>query len=205
LELSKYNADIVNIKSNFLHQKGWYDMKKMQFVLIVLAVLAMLANIAAAPLAISLIQVRNDAGGGAVFVFRVNGQFSPAQLKGTVHVNGEDINFPLYCVQKDETTVQCTTSRNAGGNHVVVTFGGSKFWTDVPEAAAPQYCYNVYDDSSARYGRSFYLLTSYCQDTPALYNDMIKLDIVNHGVFDIYTFSHGANPINEDAYFYLAR
>jgi hypothetical protein len=113
-------------------------MKKMQFVLVALAVLAMVTSVAAAPVvpghgSTALIQVRNDPGGSVTFVFRVEGQLPKSQLHGAVHVNGEDANFPLSCVQKDDTTVQCTTSRNAGGKNVVVTFGGASFWTDVPE------------------------------------------------------------------------
>ncbi len=153
-------------------------MKKMQFVLVSLALLAMLTSVAAAPLAISLIQVRNDAGGSVVFVFKVSGQFSSAQLKGTVHVNGDDLNFPLNCVQKDETTVQCTTSKNAGGKNVVVTFGGSKFWTDVPEAAAPQsqFCNNIYvwaPPEGDGFSWVLVTLTRHCQNTPANYGDIL--------------------------------
>lgn len=163
-------------------------MKKMQYVFVVLALLTMLTGIAAAPVvpghsSTALIQVRNDPGGSVTFVFRVEGQLPKSQLKGAVHVNGEDANFPLYCVQKDDTTVQCTTSRNTGGKNVVITFGGASFWTNVPESRPQpqslcQYSYDVYDwngnslpDSTAWEG-----FFSFCQDVPAEEGDTIFTD-----------------------------
>lgn len=53
-------------------------MKKMKYVGLLLSLFATLVSIAAAPLAgtaIALVEVRNDAGGGIMFVFRVEGQF----------------------------------------------------------------------------------------------------------------------------------
>lgn len=188
-------------------------MKKMQLVLVVFAVLAMVTSVAAAPVvpghgSTALIQVRNDPGGSVTFVFRVEGQLPKSQLHGAVHVNREDANFPLYCVQKDDTTVQCTTSRNTGGKDVVVTFGGASFFTSVPESVVEvvpsQYCYNVYYDSNARYSSHFVRLGSHCQEAPAAYDDWIKLDLVTPGYFDIYKFAPGAGVIHEDAYYSLA-
>jgi hypothetical protein len=134
-----YNVGVVIFNPICYIKKGRYEMKKMQLVLVVFAVLAMVTSVAAAPVvpghgSTALIQVRNDPGGSVTFVFRVEGQLPKSQLHGAVHVNGEDANFPLSCSQKDEHTVQCTTSRNAGGKNVVVTFGGASFWTYVPEA-----------------------------------------------------------------------
>lgn len=118
-------------------------MKKIQFSLIILlALLVMTTGTAFAGSALSLIEVRNDKS-GATFIFRVTGEFSRSELNsGFVQVSGGD-NYPLSCAQQDATTVVCHTTKKAGGN-VVVSFGGSSFWTDVP-VAPQQICYAVYD------------------------------------------------------------
>jgi hypothetical protein len=212
-----YNVGVVIFNPICNTKKGRYEMKKMQFVLVALAVLAMVTSVAAAPVvpghgSTALIQVRNDPGGSVTFVFRVEGQLPKSQLHGAVHVNGEDANFPLYCVQKDDTTVQCTASRNTGGKNVVVTFSGASFSTSVPEgvevveAVVPsQYCYNVYYDSNARYSSNFVRVGSHCQDAPAEVGNMIKLDLITPAdVFEFYKFASGAFSIHEDAYYSLA-
>lgn len=111
-------------------------MKKYQFkVRLFLSVLAILTSMAAAPMkgrVISLDQVRNDMHGGVTFIFSVSGHFSKPELKGIVQVQGEDANYKLYCSQVEKTKVRCTTSKKVGGKNVVVTFGGSSFWTRVP-------------------------------------------------------------------------
>jgi hypothetical protein len=131
-------------------QKGRYEIKKIKYVFVILAILAMLTDVAAAPVvpghsSTALIEVRNDPGGSVTFIFRVEGQLPKSQLKGTVHANGMNAIFPLSCVQKDQHTVHCTASRNAGGKNVVVTFGGASFWTDVPETRpAPVHDEHIY-------------------------------------------------------------
>jgi hypothetical protein len=162
-------------------------MKKLKFAWVLLSLLAMLTSIAAAPMAasvIALIEVRNDRGGGIMFVFRVNGYFSRSELKGIVDVLGEDAMYNLYCAQKDETTVNCTVSRKTAGKHVVVTFGGATFNAFVPETRAPQssqYCNNVYGwapPEGGGFGWVLVTLTTHCQDIPANYGDLI---------FDVYS------------------
>lgn len=185
-------------------------MKKIQFrFMVLLSVLAVLVSIAAVPMAgsaISLIEVRNDPLGGVIFVFSVNGKLSKSELKGFVQVQGGDANYSLGCNQVDESTVQCTTSKKAGGNNVVVTFGGSTFWTYVPEAATP-YCYNVYDYPPGPFSPDIYAFTTQCQRVPASYGDML-IDFYNPdwgGYFD-YEFLPESpvcyNDILEDAYYY---
>lgn len=129
--------------------------KKLQLkFMVVLSLLAMTATVAAAPMraaVITLIGAAND-GGGVSFTFRVSEPLSKSQLKGGwVQVQGGD-SFPLSCVQVDDETVRCTSSKKAGGQNVVVGFGGSTFWTYVPEAHAQgggggnsSGCYNYYD------------------------------------------------------------
>jgi hypothetical protein len=165
-------------------------MRKLKFVWVLLSLLLMLVSIAAAPMAasaIALIEVRNDRGGGIMFVFRVDGHFSRSELKGIVNIQGEDAMYNLYCAQKDETTVNCSVSRKTAGKHVVVTFGGATFSAFVPETRAPQYCYNVYDVNLAETG--LVIFASHCQDTPATEGDML-MNFYNPDwqVFDDYQF-----------------
>jgi hypothetical protein len=80
-------------------------MKKHLFT--ILAVLSMLAiqvgTAAAASASITLVSVEHGYK-GPVFTFSVDGKFSKAELKGTLHVeNGAD--YGLHCKQVDETTV----------------------------------------------------------------------------------------------------
>lgn len=191
-------------------------MKKFQFRLMVfLSLLAMLASVAAAPMAgtaLSLIEVRNDGGGGVIFVFRVTGDFSKSELKGWVQVQGGD-GYGLHCNQVDDTTVQCTTTKKAGGYNVVVTFGGSTFWTFVPAARGgsgpTQYCYGVYDLYSDPETESAYWgqFDTYCQDAPANFGDTLP-SYYNPDYDDYYDydFMPGSpscfDPVNEDAYYY---
>jgi hypothetical protein len=155
-------------------------MKK--YLITILTLLIMLvgqsAGTAAASGGVTLVGV-SQTGHGAAFTFRVSGKFSKAELKGSVHVeNGWD--YALHCTQVDEDTVKCKTSQKVSGANVSVTFGGSTFWTYVPEAPDPttsssspssEYCYNVYDWSLDFWGWEDQ--GDYCQGTPAEYNDMI--------------------------------
>jgi hypothetical protein len=147
-------------------------MKKYLFTM--LAVLLMLGRqagtAAAASASITLISVENGYQ-GPVFTFRVSGEFSKAELKGFLHVeNGVDYN--LYCKQIDDITVKCTTSDKVSGVNVVVTWGGSTFWTSVPKAP-PVYCYEVYDWNLTEPFVQWVNYGTYCQNSPANYGDMI--------------------------------
>lgn len=101
--------------------------------------------------AIELISVTNG-GGGPAFTFRVSGEFSPSQLKGSGQVSGGD-GFPLHCAQQDETTVICHAAKKISGQSVSVTFGGATFWADVPQpqlgrgGGSTQYCYGAWVNS----------------------------------------------------------
>ena len=103
-------------------------------------------TVAAAPMAsgtVSLVSVSHGFK-GPIFTFTVSGDFSKKDLKGAVHVQGGS-DYGLHCAQKDDTTVTCTTSDKVSGVNVSVTFGGSTFWTYVPEAPSEpiQYCYSI--------------------------------------------------------------
>jgi hypothetical protein len=147
-------------------------MKKHLFT--ILAVLSMLAiqvgTAAAVSATITLVSVEHGYQ-GPVFTFSVDGRFSKAELKGTLHVeNGAD--YGLHCKQVDETTVKCTTSDKVSGVNVVVTWGGSTFWTSVPEAP-PAYCYEVYDWNLPEPFVQWVNYGAYCQNSPANYGDII--------------------------------
>ena len=120
-------------------------MRKIIFT--VFALLVMLisnTSLAQAGSAIELISVTNN-GGGPTFTFRVNGDFSKDDLKGSGQISGGD-DFVLNCkVEEDDPTlVICHAPQKAGGKSVSITFGGATFWTDVPEqriVSSRQYCY----------------------------------------------------------------
>ena len=157
-------------------------MKK--YLVTILVLLSMLiiqvSTVAAAPMAsgtVSLVSVSHGFK-GPIFTFTVSGDFSKKELKGTVHVQG-GADYGLHCAQKDDTTVTCTTSDKVSGVNVSVTFGGSTFWTYVPEAptltpdlAPTEYCYSIWDwwDFTDNEWTDF---GPYCQDTPAEEGDII--------------------------------
>ncbi len=188
-------------------------MKKMRFVWILFSLVIFLTSLAAAPLAgsaISLVDVRNDAGGGVIFIFNVSGEFSKSELKGFVEVQGADANYDLHCTQKDATTVHCTTSRKTGGQNVVVTFGGATFWAYVPEAG-PQYCYNVWDWPLFAFGNegevlgagsSYEIQTTHCQNSPAHYGDVVNIYNPVYDYYYDYEFLPGCVGIIDSAYWY---
>ena len=137
---------------------------------------SLVGSAAAAPLSsgsITLLSVEYVPGKGPVFTFSVSGHFSKSDLKGFVHVeNGED--YDLSCTQVDETTVKCGVSKKVAGTSVALTWGGSTFWTSVPNA--PEYCYNVYDWDFGTPPSEWVNYGTYCQETQAQYGDFIIWD-----------------------------
>ena len=102
-------------------------------IFVLLSLLATTTGTAFAGTALSLIEVRND-DGVPTFVFRVNGSFTNGELHNQGYVlvsEGEE--YDLHCAVQDETTVVCHTSKKVSGHRVMVHFGGSDFWTTVPE------------------------------------------------------------------------
>jgi hypothetical protein len=192
-------------------------MRKFLFMCVILLSLLTLvtSTVFAAPLTdvvITLVGVRNDAGGNVIFIFNVSGEFSKPRLNGTVNVQGEDANYGLYCSLVSDDTLQCTTSRKTGGRNVVVYLEGFVFWTFVPESSAPaatQYCYNVYDTYSDEQTESGYWasFTIHCQDAPADFGDVIEEYNPDYGDYYEYEFlpsSPGCfDPVVENAYYYM--
>ena len=153
-------------------------MKKLLFtMLFLLAMLvSLVGTVAAAPLSsgnITLLSVEYVPGKGPVFTFSVSGHFSRSDLKGFVHVDG-GADFDLSCTQVDESTVKCTTSKKVGGTNAAITWGGSTFWTSVPNA--PEYCYSVYDWDLGSPPSEWVNYGTYCQETQAQYGDFIIWD-----------------------------
>jgi hypothetical protein len=123
-------------------------MKKVLFtVLLLLSMLAATTGDVFAGSALELTSVTNS-GGGPMFTFRVNGEFSRDELKGIVRVSGGGDDFILHCAQKDETTVVCHATKKISGQAVSVTFGGATFWANVPEqriaSGGTQNCYGAW-------------------------------------------------------------
>ncbi len=156
---------------------------------VLLALLALLTStVSAAPHAegsISLVEVRNDAEGGVIFVFNVSGDFAKAKLNGIVHVQGEDASYGLNCSAVSENTIHCTTSRKTASRNVVVYLQGFIFWAFVPaskglpagSAAPTQYCYGLYDIVLGFPSESYnwQQVGTECQDAAASEGDELEL------------------------------
>jgi hypothetical protein len=163
-------------------RKGKFMKKHLIIILLVLSMLAMLTGtVAAAPFAagtVTLVSVVYVPGKGPVFTFEVNGKFTNADLKGSLHVEGGE-DFDLHCEQVDSTTVKCTASKKAAGMNVTLTWGGVTYWASVPDAPTPssQFCYSIYDwEFTEELPTSWVEYGVYCQDTPAEYGDTIEWD-----------------------------
>lgn len=150
---------------------------------VVFVIVALFATIAAAPMASSVTFVGvSNGGGGPMFIFRVDG---PVNLSGVVHsVQGEyQGDFPISCVQQDETTVVCHAPKKLSGSEVTVEFNGVKAWVQIPEEQNPvktSYCYGYYEPSQLNgnleagpeAGWVWNQLGSTCQDKPAKNGDI---------------------------------
>lgn len=187
-------------------------MKKLIVVMVVVLSMLMMfvGTVSAAPLAsgtATLVSVEYVPGKGPVFTFEVSGKFSNAELKGFLHVDG-GADFDLYCAQVDSTTVTCTVSKKTAGKRVSLSWGGSTYWTSVPNA--PESCYHVYDWNTPGPYTSWVYYGSVCQEKPAQYGDFISW--YNPGWGDTFDYEYlpqspdGSScttaPISGDAYYY---
>ncbi len=201
-------------------------------IVIILALLGLSSGTAfAAPLkaaSLTLVEVRNNADGGVIFVFAVSGDFSKHELRnGTVHIPGVDGDQDLYCNRVAEDTLHCTTGKAAGGKNVTVRLAGFIFWAYVPasasrDSAPSQYCYGVYDwlpgdegegdgdgDFEFDGGIDWVKFATHCQDAPANHGDMLY-DFYNPDwdtEFDYIFLSESPaceflNPLSLSAYYY---
>jgi len=188
-------------------------MKKLIMVMIVvLSMLVMfVGTVSAAPLTsgtATLISVDYIPGKGPVFTFQVSGHFSNADLKGALHVEG-GADFDLYCTQVDSSMVKCTVSKNAAGKRVSLSWGGSTFWTSVPNAPAAS-CYNVYDWNTPAPYTTWVNYGTVCQERPAQYGDVIGWYNPGWGATFPYEYlpqspddpSCTTAPISGDAYYF---
>jgi len=154
-------------------------MKK--FLITVLVALAMLAmfvgTVSAAPMAsgvATLVSVEYLSS-GPVFTFSVNGEFSKADLKGSLHIeNGNDLD--LYCTQIDASTVKCFPSKEVGGKKVTIFWGGETFWATVPAAPPSNYCYSIWDWKDFT-NNEWANLGTHCQNNPANEHDRVTYTV----------------------------
>jgi hypothetical protein len=188
-----------------------------RFIAVMVVVLSMLVmfvgTVSAAPMASGtaiLISVDYIPGKGPVFTFEASGNFSKSDLKGFAHVEG-GADFDLNCTQVDSHTVKCTVSKKTAGKRVSLSWGGSTFWTHVPEAPAPAstiYCNNIYDWEPVASPTSWVAFDQYCSDEPSGYGDtLINWYNPSWGPSD-YIFLPGspscfAADIIGDGYYYL--
>lgn len=129
-------------------------MKRIASVVLVLSLLLMLTvQTVLAQGYLELIEARNDASGGVIFVFRFSGEFNKNDFKGGQVFLG-DGQFPLNCNITDpvEGILQCTSSRALAGQNVQINLAGQVFWAFVPERRGPMgggssapTCYDVHD------------------------------------------------------------
>jgi hypothetical protein len=182
-------------------------MKKTLYVLLFVTamLISLVGTASAAPMksgTVTLAGVDYVPGKGPVFTFNVSGHFSKSELKGSLQVSG-GADFDLHCTQVDDTTVKCTTSKKVAGANVMVTWGGSTFWTSVPGAPdATEYCYNIYDYDFNDVWQSF---GTYCQESEAEYGDMITWfnPYYNHSYdYEFWWEGPEGTDIIEDAYYY---
>jgi hypothetical protein len=176
--------------------------KQLIAVMLVISMLTMfVGTVAAAPVAsgrATLVGVEYVPGKGPVFTFAVSGEFTSADLKGSLHVEGGD-DFDLYCARVEASTVTCTVSKKAAGKNVILSWGGSTFWASVP--TAPEYCYHVYDYDLSNAWKDY---GTNCQGRPAHYGDVIPWYNPDWGD----TLDHYFLPdlscagISEDAYYF---
>jgi hypothetical protein len=165
-------------------------MKRVSAILTLFSLLAALVSIAAAPSAAgtaTLIGAGYVEGKGVVFTFHITGNVSRSDLRGSVSVDGAG-NYGLDCVRVDSETVKCTAPKAVAGHNVVVTWGGSTFWTYVPPIPEPKsYCYSIYD-WDAEPTTEWVHYGTYCQDVPAAYDtDIIIWENPDWGL-SIYQF-----------------
>jgi hypothetical protein len=141
---------------------------------------------------ISLVEARNDSGGGILLVFKINGDIPKAQLhNGNVVVQGGD-SYGLHCNLVDDSTVQCSTSQKASGKNVVVFFANKKFWVFVPDKPAEIVsCYPVYDWDDSFNPTSWVYYGQHCQKQVALDGDQINW--VNPALLPPYVYSYSSS------------
>lgn len=206
-------------------------MKKTASVLLVLALLLSLTvQTVLAQGILELLEARNDARGGVIFVFRFNGDFNKNDFKGGQVFFG-DMKFPMNCniADPEEGILQCTTSRKVAGHNVQINLAGQVFWAFVPVRSGggggSQYCYGVYDWLPEGEGSGqpeeeveplngtgltdWVRFDTYCQDAPANVGDLLS-NYYNPDWNDYFDYifllespgCEGMNPLYENAYFY---
>lgn len=190
--------------------------KGLVFVTILTVLTMHVGTVFAAPLSAGEVVELESAHGGAsgtVFIFKVNGEFSGAELQGNVQT-GDGAEFPLYCAQLNAETVRCLTSSKVWGD-VTVTFGGKSFATHVgpferaftstsgpSEPTDPidptgpteptEYCYDIYDYPDPGYTVGVWTdVGDRCQSSAATVGQQINF--FNPSWNDTYTYQFMLN------------
>lgn len=191
-------------------------MKKFLSVFLALAVLFSFSyQRALAQGTLELLEARNDAGGGVIFVFHYTGDFTANDFKGGLVILGDE-TFPMNCniTDRAEGIVQCTSSRVVAGHNVRLNLAGQVLYAFVPARSGGsgngtiQICYNVYDTFEVPGGNEWQAFTTHCQDVPASYLDTINEDNPYGGTYQYVFLSSDPggcsvlNNINEDAYYF---
>lgn len=188
-------------------------MKKIASTLLVLMIMLSLAVSPALALngLITLVETRNDRGGGVIFVLEFSGDFPDNYFTGYV-TEGDNI-YPINCNVVSENVVQCTVSRATAGKNVVLHVGEFIFWTFVPEASgtpsgAPsgptEYCYDIYNAQTDENEQDFFWVSVgvNCQDEPASDGDTIEFDTWFYEFWTIISDGYcGVTGNSEQGYF----
>jgi hypothetical protein len=138
------------------------------FILFVLA--TFVGTAAAAPMKNNyptLISAEYIPSVGPVFIFSADEKLTGKELRGFLEVSGGS-DYDLYCTQREDLTIRCTTSKKVQDVNVVLYLGEYVYWTYVPPAI--QYCYSVWDYAP---DGNWYDYGPHCQNKPAEYDDWI--------------------------------
>ena len=189
-------------------------MKKFLFTLFTLLVLLTIGTSAvfAAPLKgngyLILFEVRNDSGGGVIFLFEVVGEFTKKELRNGFVYEGDN-KYTMHC-NLDGDILACTTSRATAGDYVNIYLNGFSFYARVPEtgpaesAVPTEYCYGVYD-AFWDDGYAWEQFATHCQDAPANLGDDINVYNPEYQDSYDYFFMNGSpacfDPIFIQAYY----
>jgi hypothetical protein len=181
------------------------------FVLVFVMLTGFTGVVAAAPAqaggTVKLISALHISGAGVMFTFEVSGDFSLADLQGSVKLP-DGRTFELYCNQVDEITVKCSVTKAVAEQNVTVSFGGQQFPAFV---RLRENCYSVwawYDFT----GNQWTDFGPYCQDSTPKQYDTITFTVPDpNGSYDgwagfyyedVSTYCPDPVPYNGPAYYF---
>lgn len=188
-------------------------MKKSLLVfLLVFVMLAGLTGVAAAAPAqaggtVKLVSALHIPGAGVMFTFEASGEFSLADLQGSVKLPDGRL-FDLYCNQVDETTVKCSVTKAVAEQNIIVSFGGQQFPAFV---RLSENCYSIwawYDFT----GNAWTDFGPYCPNSTPQQYDLVTFTVPDpNGSYegwaefyyeDVSTYCPDPVPYNGPAYYF---